>query len=454
MAEHVKAILDSGLKAFVDLVLLASYHARITGVAKYEIDHISYRVASPTDYRRRKRELADVAVLLAEGEVGGGLVATYKLLPEHALSMKTVVADRGNMVIRMVDVVELAAPKFGSDHPTGLMHVRILGYDMPLEEFGAMHSAVQPNCFEIRKDTSADLRIDFRHGDNLVGGRGFSLRFQGSTVAMETEENETGDRRVRSWDTLIVDYDCTLSLEDTIHLIPEAAGVKNPSQSWKDVTDAYAEDYAAHVPPTDTGLEGWLESFAEVEARSICRVNNSGCLAGLRRADLRRVGLQVEFRPGAQQCLLRWKGALSVCSVNWSRDLIAARLPSSASILSNDLEFSPDHSEEVSTGRVLGCMRVASDKLRAAREAVRSLDECIYVGDSSTDLLLLTQAGLGILVAPSESVSALCAKFGVKTAPLEQARGSLKEKGCVYIAEKGWESIICFLEFTEFLKER
>mmetsp|Transcript_3191 Transcript_3191/g.6846 ORF Transcript_3191/g.6846 Transcript_3191/m.6846 type:complete len:99 (+) Transcript_3191:1030-1326(+) len=46
----------------------------------------------------------------------------------------------------------------------------------------------------------------------------------------------------------------------------------------------------------------------------------------------------------------------------------------------------------------------------------------VYVGDSSTDLLALLQADVGILIGRSESTIGLASKFGVDIRPLGEFR--------------------------------
>ncbi|KAJ3412604.1 hypothetical protein HDV05_000472 [Chytridiales sp. JEL 0842] len=113
-------------------------------------DHICLRVASEEEYLRRKQEFQDLGSdLLTETPVGGRLIATYKLPKQYAIEVEDGdylglpngrekaewVEERfGKTGRRMVDVVELPAPKKGAKYESGWEHVE---FSLGLGDFEA-----------------------------------------------------------------------------------------------------------------------------------------------------------------------------------------------------------------------------------------------------------------------------------------------------------------------------
>mmetsp|Transcript_1526 Transcript_1526/g.2149 ORF Transcript_1526/g.2149 Transcript_1526/m.2149 type:complete len:239 (-) Transcript_1526:30-746(-) len=98
-------------------------------VSRYHADHVCWRTASMEEYcalisALRSPESADQCTLLIESEIGGRLIATFKLTQsiEYA-SIGDV--DRGGAT-RTINVVEIPAPKDGSPYKTGLEHVEFV----------------------------------------------------------------------------------------------------------------------------------------------------------------------------------------------------------------------------------------------------------------------------------------------------------------------------------------
>jgi uncharacterized protein len=84
-----------------------------------QIDHFCLRVATVARYEEWKTYLEEMGVLLAETEVNGRPIATYKL---HKSLL-----GKGNLVANTaVAVIELPSPKSNVDYPEGFEHVEIV----------------------------------------------------------------------------------------------------------------------------------------------------------------------------------------------------------------------------------------------------------------------------------------------------------------------------------------
>lgn len=81
-----------------------------------QMDHICYRVGTLEAYQSKKQELASVARLLAETQVNGRPIATFRLRePIRHGSWR-------------IDAIELPAPKPGIETKEGLEHVEFVLY--------------------------------------------------------------------------------------------------------------------------------------------------------------------------------------------------------------------------------------------------------------------------------------------------------------------------------------
>ncbi|KAK5124082.1 hypothetical protein LTR85_002279 [Meristemomyces frigidus] len=260
---------------------------------------------------------------------------------------------------------------------------------------------------------------------------------------------------------LILDWDGTLTVNDTLSILsglPKARdrrlGVAHvPSHSWNDdFLEPYMDDYAEHkrsLPfyPTATGsgkYSRWLASLHTVEYASAKRVSDSGFFCGVNTADVATVA-QEAFDAGAMQLRHGWLdlfsmflpaatppagSRLSIVSVNWSATFIRSSLRYAAgrSLQSDDarrqqlIEYVDgmeikaneidglDDAEGGSSGRLVGYIRTAADKLqqrplarRPGQVSERPFE--VYVGDSATDYECLRAADIGIWLcdcAPTE----------------------------------------------------
>ena len=86
------------------------------------MDHVCYRLATDEEYTVMRDALAQRNELLVESIIGKRLIATFRL--SRPFRYKD----------RIIDVVELPAPKKGSPYPTGYEHVEFV-VDRSLEDF-------------------------------------------------------------------------------------------------------------------------------------------------------------------------------------------------------------------------------------------------------------------------------------------------------------------------------
>ncbi len=119
-------------------------------ISKLFIDHICYRTASNEDYEEKKTLLSNWSwELLIESEIWWRLIATYKLFDPIVYKN------------RLIDVLELPAPKQWVIHPTWREHVEFV-IPESLESFYLKHSdKVQFITKWLAKKYNADVEIEF-----------------------------------------------------------------------------------------------------------------------------------------------------------------------------------------------------------------------------------------------------------------------------------------------------
>lgn len=112
------------------------------------LDHICYRVATETEYQTKKVELLDHGTLLIESMVNGRMISTYKLhSPIHFNN-------------RIIDVLELPAPKMGTSYKSGLEHVEFVTKG-PLKDIVDRYPTLKFEVFGIDKKINADITLKF-----------------------------------------------------------------------------------------------------------------------------------------------------------------------------------------------------------------------------------------------------------------------------------------------------
>jgi phosphoglycolate phosphatase-like HAD superfamily hydrolase len=175
----------------------------------------------------------------------------------------------------------------------------------------------------------------------------------------------------------------------------------------------------------------------EVSTTVTHKVTASKCLAGLpqQSSDMLKllesnkdtIGVATSLQDGCVQVIAGayragWK--LCILSINWSQPLVDAVLlhpirqhldnvPVEAKVWCNSVDAE-------------GCITLKVPGARAKRDCIAALrqeqDSCfvVYVGDSSTDLLGLLEANVGVLFGNSNTVAAIAEKWKIRLAPLAQ----------------------------------
>lgn len=255
-------------------------------------------------------------------------------------------------------------------------------------------------------------------------------------------------RRLRQQTHLILDYDGTITVKDTMAVLGELP--KAPKMTWKQITDAYMEDYAAYKKQPypwknydRKEYSAWLASLKCVEDRSARRVQDACLFRGITHQEVNDAVTRsiqngkLEIRDGWEMLIqlflpdydptdrMSSPNQVSILSVNWSETAIRRALWQAAAgssahpemdtlcHLINDMVIHANEIEGLgsplgSSGRVCSPLgqdiRTSDDKLRYLRAALgpQGDDKCfvVYVGDSSTDFDSLCAADLGIWICP------------------------------------------------------
>lgn len=118
---------------------------------KYEMDHLCYRTTSMEEYQSVCEKFREAGKLLIESEIGGRLIATYEL------DKPVILSDRE------VAVIEVPAPKNGSDYSLGFEHAEFV-ISEKLEDYIANNPSVKFDTKDLIKKINPDIRIKFQSG--------------------------------------------------------------------------------------------------------------------------------------------------------------------------------------------------------------------------------------------------------------------------------------------------
>ncbi|MBC7427028.1 MAG: VOC family protein [Bacteriovorax sp.] len=144
-------------KALSDIItdphdFLESLFSKIESVGlkvdDFFLDHICYRVATEDEYQTKKIELLDHGDLLIESMVNGRMISTYKLHSPILFNK------------RIIDVLELPAPKPGAKYMSGLEHVEFVTTE-PLRNLVIRYPALKFETYGIDKPINADITLKF-----------------------------------------------------------------------------------------------------------------------------------------------------------------------------------------------------------------------------------------------------------------------------------------------------
>jgi 2-hydroxy-3-keto-5-methylthiopentenyl-1-phosphate phosphatase len=284
------------------------------------------------------------------------------------------------------------------------------------------------------------------------------------TASLSASLDSAHHQTKKRW--LVVDFDGTITANDTTGLLPRVAAklssgnVEERVEQFEVFVEEYFRLYNAakeNMCHESMSLEQALASLDNVSDRVTAQVSESGVLSGLGVApeDIEKL-LENEcelrdhtrLQPGCLEVLARqiandWH--LGVLSINWCPSLIHAAVVSplqsrcepetnvNVPIWSNNV-----NSEGVVSLQVSGAL--------AKRKRIAKLQQegsfVAYVGDSSTDLLALIEADLGILIGDCQSAASTAERWDVKVLPLSQRRDAHRVDECdiLWMAES-WSEI-------------
>lgn len=288
---------------------------------------------------------------------------------------------------------------------------------------------------------------------------------------------------------LLVDFDETLTRtgKDTISILASAAYARRFANveppPWSYFADSYLHDYnlhaQAHPPATRTTLEAetkFIKSGKSVERASIDRVEASGLFKDLDLSTFLNTAAgdrkQVEglMRKGWWETMSKVlargdRGKVAVVSVNWSRAWIRKCLEGSVrlrgdgiapiqriEIFANELVLNDDQQTTTGSldrwfGQEDGGIWTGWDKLRVMKDIIKDNQKdfegegfVVYVGDSTTDLLCLLEADVGIIF--DRKLDSVCKRLGLEIKEglviggLGNARG-----GNILVRIEEWEEV-------------
>lgn len=248
---------------------------------------------------------------------------------------------------------------------------------------------------------------------------------------------------------LVLDWDSTLTMKDTMSLLGNVHKVRDPAPSaqrpaWDTFFSAYMDDYKAHKAahyPTSPIVSHevyrhWLQSLDAVELASSRRVSESEFFRGTKSEHIQSVASQALLSGELQLCpgwedmfslflprkgILPPSSSISILSVNFSATFIRSALQSA--VTSSTATPYPDRDQlatlingmiiqaneiegldlsEGSSGQLCSSIRTAEHKLarmtRFRQEHQGEQPIVVYVGDSATDYECLRAADIGIWI--------------------------------------------------------
>lgn len=284
---------------------------------------------------------------------------------------------------------------------------------------------------------------------------------------------------------LVVDFDGTCTVRDTTPALVNlaSAGASDGADARAARAAAFAslegEYFAAYrgeigdvLPDGGVGrgapdrtLAEALKGLDDISSRITARVSSSGCLAGIPEdpdglsALLLRDGVGdggvYDLHDGCVEALAEALGAgwrLGVLSINWCPQLIDCVLL--GPLRDRDAAGRHgDHAFPVWSNRLRldGTVELAVPGADSKRDRVASLRAgggvVVYVGDSSTDLLALIEADVGILLLRQSSSSGasstaerMCDRWKVPLVPLSERGGGDGGRGTVWTT-RSWAEI-------------
>lgn len=239
------------------------------------------------------------------------------------------------------------------------------------------------------------------------------------------------------------DFDKTCTIEPVLDIYKSREDYINSKETldntWFELVKSYSKSIGEvfHLLKNDTafefdevGLQKFLSQVGIVDEMAMDRLISSNILKGITVEGLQIFSRTVQLKPGVLTVLKNLMDLglpLHLISLNFSEQLISfvlnrkTKLP--IKIHSNNLVFR----DGICTGNV-------EKKFTTAVHKEAELDQLnkvgsgviVYVGDSSTDLLALLKADIGIIIGNSPSLQHVCNAFGVEIISLNKWKSVYK----------------------------
>jgi len=120
-------------------------------IQNWSIDHLCYRVETFDRYEEVKLLLSCIGTLLGESDVGGRPIATYKLFAPIRFAE------------RIIDLIELPAPKPGKNCAEGFEHLEIV-LPIPFQRLMERHPNLQFDTSGLKKPFNQELKLPLEDG--------------------------------------------------------------------------------------------------------------------------------------------------------------------------------------------------------------------------------------------------------------------------------------------------
>lgn len=216
----------------------------------------------------------------------------------------------------------------------------------------------------------------------------------------------------------VTDWDETVTSKDSMELLSNAAYEFKPSfePKWSYFVDSYLDNYRQYADTfgrreTLSQEIEFLNGLRSVEERSVNRVEKSLLFQNVPELFILNQASKVSIREGWWRVFKHaqsLKIPIFIISVNWSAALIKQVISyhgyssNGVTIYANNIEMK----DQIGTGNIIpGLMQtrltIAQDKQQVVTMIKEQLDpqkKLIYFGDSSTDLLALIEADIGVVV--------------------------------------------------------
>lgn len=258
----------------------------------------------------------------------------------------------------------------------------------------------------------------------------------------------------------VVDWDETITKEDTIKLVAQAAYSKKQEYEPKfdhfvdiylKAFDEYNEEFQTKYGKRDT-IEKELKfqtGMQNVEMSSINEIRRLKLFEGVTDQEFQAQADNVTLRPNFTDFLARCqelKIPVIILSVNWTKLIMEAVLKSCGykeneflKIIVNELEFR----NGICTGNFNKSISVRTglDKLNIVNDLIKKHGKTCFIGDSMTDLLSLIDSDIGIAIEEGSVIEAIKnLNFPIKN--LSEAEELHKEE--VYVGN--WAQIVNLLD--------